>query len=74
MTNEDHVAALTAVFDRIKIANPLGLPLDADGLTNIATIIAAVLTYSSGLHMLEQTAVSSRSGVSVIDIPSKEKK
>ena len=40
MTNEDHVAALTAVFDRIKIANPLGLPLDADGLTNIATIIA----------------------------------
>ena len=34
----------------------------------------AVLTYSSGLHMLEQTAVSSRSGVSVIDIPSKEKK
>ena len=49
MTNEDHVAALTAVFDRIQeidapvlmqIANPLGLPLDADGLTNIATIIA----------------------------------
>ena len=34
----------------------------------------AVLTYSSGLHMLEQTAVSSRSGVSVIDILSKEKK
>ena len=34
----------------------------------------AVLTYTSGLHMLEQTAVSSRSGVSVIDIPSKEKK
>ena len=34
----------------------------------------AVLSYSSGLHMLEQTAVSSRSGVSVIDIPSKEKK
>ena len=32
----------------------------------------AVLTYSSGLHMLEQAAVSSRSGVSVIDIPSKE--
>ena len=49
MTNEDHVAALTAVFDRIQeidapvlmqIANPLCLPIDADGFTNITTIIA----------------------------------
>ena len=49
MTNEDHVADLTAVFDRIQeidapvlmqIANPLRLTIDADGFTNITTIIA----------------------------------
>ena len=49
MTNEDHVAALSAVFDKIQerdvpvlmhVGNPLDLPLDADGLLNLAIIIA----------------------------------
>jgi predicted TIM-barrel fold metal-dependent hydrolase len=49
MTNEDHVAALSAVFDKIQerdapvlmhVGTPLGLPLDADGLANLAIIIA----------------------------------
>jgi predicted TIM-barrel fold metal-dependent hydrolase len=49
MTNEDHVAALSAVFDKIQerdapvlmhVGAPLGLPLDADGLANLAIIIA----------------------------------
>jgi predicted TIM-barrel fold metal-dependent hydrolase len=49
MTNEDHVAALSAVFDKIQerdapvqmhVGAPLGRPLDADGLANLATIVA----------------------------------
>jgi predicted TIM-barrel fold metal-dependent hydrolase len=49
MTNEDHVAALSAVFDEIQerdapalidVATPLGLALDTDGLTNLAIIVA----------------------------------
>jgi len=43
-------------------------------LLTFGTQHLAVLTYSSALHIHEQNAVSSRSGVSVIDIPSKEKK
>ena len=47
--NEDHAAALSAVFDKIQerdapvlmhVGDPLGLPLDTDGLANLATIIA----------------------------------
>lgn len=49
VTNAEHLAALARVFDRagqlglpilIHIANPIGLPLDSDGLTNLGTIIA----------------------------------
>ena len=49
MTNDEHVAALSAVFDKIQerdapvlmdVGSPLGLPLDADGLENLAFIIA----------------------------------
>ena len=49
------------------VLDAIALPLLTFGTQHLA-----VLTYSSGLHMLEQAAVSSRSGVSVIDIPSKE--
>ncbi len=47
---EEQVAALAAVFDRaaerelpvlMHAGSPLGLPLDADGLANVATIIAS---------------------------------
>lgn len=50
MTNGDHVAALAAVFDKIQERDapvmlhdgaPPGLPLDDDGLTNLAEIVAA---------------------------------
>jgi len=43
-------------------------------LLTFGTQHLAVLTHSSGLLKHVQTALSSRSGVSVIDIPSKEKK
>ena len=48
MTNEAHVAALSAVFDEIQerdapvlidVATPLGLPLSTDGFSNFATVI-----------------------------------
>ena len=50
VTNDDHVVALSAVFDKIQdmdvpilmhVGVSPGLPLDADGLANLATIIAA---------------------------------
>jgi predicted TIM-barrel fold metal-dependent hydrolase len=48
MTNEDHAAALSAVFDKIQernapvlmhTGNPIGIQLDADGLTNLIMIL-----------------------------------
>lgn len=48
MTNEDHAAALSAIFDKIQernapvlmhTGNPIGIPLDADGLTNLIMIL-----------------------------------
>ena len=41
MTNEDHVAALTAVFDRIKIANPLMLTLMRTWVVNVLFLLLA---------------------------------
>lgn len=49
VTDDQHVASLSAVFDKIQehdapvlmhVGDPLGLPLDADGFSNLATIIA----------------------------------
>ncbi|PKB63650.1 MAG: hypothetical protein BZY80_06170 [SAR202 cluster bacterium Io17-Chloro-G2] len=49
MTDEVHAAALSAVFDKIKevdapvlmhVGNPIGVQLYADGVTNLATIVA----------------------------------
>jgi CubicO group peptidase (beta-lactamase class C family)/predicted TIM-barrel fold metal-dependent hydrolase len=49
MANDAHVAALVAVFDAVQkkdapilihVGAPLGLPLDADGLANVARVIA----------------------------------
>ena len=62
-TTEELIAELERAYLELETVGPWA---------NSETQHLAVLTYSSGLHMLEQTAVSSRSGVSVIDIPSKE--
>ena len=49
MTNPAHVDALTRVFERVQArelpvllhaANPIGLPLDSDGVTSLGTVIA----------------------------------
>jgi predicted TIM-barrel fold metal-dependent hydrolase len=49
LTNDQHVTALSAVFDKAQehgapvlmhVGDPLGLPLDADGFSNLANIIA----------------------------------